>query len=122
MVQIGAPQGVSKLTRKDISTVDDGGNPSHSPYNTVRREARTFAAFLDSDACRDLIDDEVRVRLKQTGSNVKTVTLLKNWARERYPADYPGQGWRIDTSERPNGKEAMARLWSAFRTWAEADA
>jgi hypothetical protein len=99
---------------KTITEKVGGGNPPWSG-------PKTFAAFLTTDAGKKALShySEFADRLVRSGdaAKIKTITMLKTFARQRYPDHYGD--WRNDTSDKAYGKEAMSRLWAAYLQWVE---
>lgn len=98
----------------DHAEIRTDGNPPSMHFG-----AKTFNAFLRTETCKrafsnaDFID-----RLLRSGVTIKTPTALKTFARVRYPDHYHPDS-RVETTERPLGKEAMNILWSAYLAWVE---
>ena len=102
------------MVKSNLSEVIGGENPFSPPSMP-----KTFAGFLQTDTGKATMDGDFHARIAKVAASIKTLTALKNYARERYPEQYVG-GWRENTSAEPYGKETMGLVWAAFKRWSEA--
>jgi hypothetical protein len=78
----------------------------------------TFNHFLNTKACREKwssLQDPGFARLQQ--ANIKSLTALLRWYRERHPRDYRGYSILTDGS----GRERLQRLWADYLAWKESN-
>jgi protein tyrosine phosphatase len=78
-----------------------------------------FNAFIETDAGKEVVNDEFADRLKKSNVVIGSLNQLQKFARERWQADYP-RDWRKPTPPGARfGREKMNEWWGRYLEWSE---